>query len=41
MRNGCGGGRHIAAGTPEEVSKIKGSYTGQYLGKVLYGEWSK
>ena len=29
------GGQIIATGTPEEVSKIKHSYTGQYLKKVL------
>ena len=32
---GDGGGKVIATGTPEEVSKVKGSYTGQYLAKVL------
>ncbi len=29
------GGRIIAKGTPEEVSKVKESYTGQYLKKIL------
>lgn len=29
------GGEIIAEGTPEEVMKIKGSYTGQYLSKLL------
>ena len=29
------GGTVIAAGTPEEVAKVKTSYTGQYLKKVL------
>lgn len=29
------GGRVIAQGTPEEVAKTKGSYTGQYLGPLL------
>ena len=29
------GGQIVAKGTPEEVSKIKTSYTGQYLKKVL------
>lgn len=29
------GGQLIAAGTPEDVSKVKGSYTGQYLRKML------
>ena len=32
---GDGGGCIIATGTPEEISKIKESYTGQYLKKVL------
>ncbi len=32
------GGRIIATGTPEEVSKNKSSYTGQYLEKVLKAE---
>lgn len=29
------GGTVIASGTPEQVAKIKGSYTGQYLKKML------
>lgn len=29
------GGEVVAVGTPEQVSKIAGSYTGQYLRKVL------
>jgi excinuclease ABC subunit A len=29
------GGRVVACGTPEEICKVKGSYTGQYLKKVL------
>ena len=32
---GDNGGQVIAAGTPEEVAKVKKSYTGQYLKKVL------
>ena len=32
---GDGGGTVIAKGTPEEVAKIKKSYTGQYLKKYL------
>lgn len=32
---GTGGGRVIAEGTPEEVAKIKGSYTGDFLKKML------
>ena len=29
------GGEIVATGTPEEVSKVKGSYTGEFLKKVL------
>ncbi|HUJ24525.1 MAG TPA: excinuclease ABC subunit UvrA, partial [Myxococcales bacterium] len=29
------GGRVVATGTPEQVAQSKGSFTGQYLGKVL------
>ncbi len=32
---GDGGGRVIAKGTPEEVAKTKGSYTGKYLKSLL------
>ena len=32
---GDGGGRLVVAGTPEEVAACPGSYTGQYLKKVL------
>ena len=32
---GDGGGTVIAKGTPEDVAKVKGSYTGQYLKKYL------
>jgi len=32
---GAGGGRVVACGTPEEVAKVKGSYTGVALKKVL------
>lgn len=32
---GDGGGKVIAAGTPEEVCKVKASYTGKYLAKML------
>ena len=32
---GEGGGKIVATGTPEEVCKIKGSYTGMYLKKML------
>ena len=30
-----GGGEVIAFGSPEEVAKVKGSYTGLYLNKIL------
>ncbi len=32
---GAGGGRIVAAGTPEEVAATEGSWTGQWLKKVL------
>lgn len=32
---GAGGGQVVAAGTPEAISKIETSYTGQYLKKLL------
>ena len=32
---GSGGGQIVAAGTPEDVAKVKGSHTGFYLKKVL------
>lgn len=32
---GDGGGRIVAIGTPEEVAKVKESYTGQFLSKLL------
>jgi excinuclease ABC subunit A len=32
---GDGGGRIIAAGTPEDVAKAAGSHTGRYLGPIL------
>lgn len=32
---GLGGGYIVASGTPEEVAKIKDSFTGQYLKKLL------
>ncbi len=32
---GKGGGKIVAQGTPEEVAKVKKSYTGQYLAKIL------
>ena len=33
---GAGGGTVIAKGTPEEVAKVKESYTGQYLAPILH-----
>lgn len=35
---GKNGGRIVAKGTPEEVAKVKGSYTGQFLAKVFEKE---
>ena len=32
---GDGGGTIVATGTPEEVSKVKNSYTGEFLKKIL------
>jgi excinuclease ABC subunit A len=32
---GVGGGNIVARGTPEEVARTKGSYTGEYLKKVI------
>ena len=32
---GNAGGRIIAEGTPEEVARVKKSYTGQFLQKIL------
>ncbi len=32
---GDGGGEIVAAGTPEDIAKVKASYTGQYLAKML------
>ncbi len=32
---GTGGGSIVAQGTPEEVAKVKGSYTGEFLRKIL------
>ena len=32
---GDGGGQLVAAGTPEDVAKVKGSYTGKYLKAML------
>ncbi len=35
---GSGGGEIIAMGTPEQVAKVKASYTGQYLKQVISKE---
>lgn len=35
MKDGNGGHRVIATGTPEEVAQTTGSYTGDYLARVL------
>src|SRR4029077_13810796 len=32
---GAAGGQIVAQGTPEQVAKVKTSYTGQYLAKLL------
>ncbi|MEG1972301.1 MAG: ATP-binding cassette domain-containing protein, partial [Oscillospiraceae bacterium] len=32
---GSGGGKIVAAGTPEKIAKCKESYTGQYLKKIF------
>jgi excinuclease ABC subunit A len=32
---GDGGGKVVAEGTPEQVAKVKGSYTGRYLAPLL------
>ena len=32
---GEGGGKIVAAGTPEEICKVKNSYTGMYLKKMV------
>jgi len=32
---GSGGGQIIATGTPEDVAKNKGSFTGQFLAPML------
>ncbi|MFA5996201.1 MAG: excinuclease ABC subunit UvrA [Candidatus Paceibacterota bacterium] len=38
---GAGGGKVIAHGTPEEVADTKGSYTGEYLSKILHRHATK
>jgi excinuclease ABC subunit A len=34
---GEGGGRIVAQGTPEQVARVKKSYTGQVLARLLNG----
>jgi excinuclease ABC subunit A len=34
---GAGGGRVIAAGTPEDVAEAEGSHTGEYLRELVRG----
>ena len=34
---GSGGGQIVAAGTPEDVAKVKGSHTGRFLKDILAG----
>ena len=38
---GEGGGKIVATGTPEEFTKVEGSYTGMYLKKILERDNSK
>ena len=38
---GSGGGQIIATGTPEDVAKVKKSYTGQFLGPLLKRQASR
>jgi excinuclease ABC subunit A len=33
--SGTGGGEVVAAGTPEEVAAVDGSFTGHYLRQIL------
>ena len=33
---GSGGGTVVAQGTPEDVAAVEGSFTGEYLQKVLH-----
>jgi excinuclease ABC subunit A len=37
---GAGGGRIVAAGTPETVAAADGSHTGRFLQSVLRGKWA-
>jgi excinuclease ABC subunit A len=38
---GMRGGTVVAAGTPEDVAKVRASYTGQYLGPLLRKQRAK
>ncbi len=38
---GAGGGEIVAEGTPEQVARTKGSYTGQFLKEILEGNRGK
>ena len=38
---GTGGGKIVATGTPEDVAKVKGSYTGKFLLPLLTGGRNK
>jgi len=38
---GINGGKIIAEGTPEKVSETKGSYTGEFLKKILFKDTMK
>ena len=38
---GDGGGTVVAYGTPEEVAKVKESYTGRYLAPILARDWAR
>jgi excinuclease ABC subunit A len=37
---GARGGKIVGAGTPEMIAGLEGSYTGQYLARVLNGHGS-
>jgi excinuclease ABC subunit A len=38
---GAAGGKLIAEGTPEQVSRTPGSYTGQFLSEILFDKFSE
>jgi len=38
---GGDGGRVIAEGTPEEIARVKTSYTGQFLAPLVLGQASR